>query len=212
MAEDYRYYLHERYDFDTGTWVGIGLAVWVIGGVLGFIYQLIFYWANSQFKTLYWPGGTFGPWLDSYCIAALLLFIALYKLRRQPWLVVILSAVGCTAIQLLIGLGLYYGMNGTRAWNYNLEILNFGNIGGFVCVRTLVEFAVLGALVIYVIVPLIFHMACSVRRNTFVAVWFIIGFICLADILYNDLVCVLLPGFISAGDIYGSLGFRYMSL
>ena len=211
MAEDYKYYLHERYDFDGATWVGIGLAVWVIGGILGFIYEVIFYWANSDYNILYWRGGTFGPWLDTYCIAALVLFIILYRLRRQPWFVVILSAVICTAMQLLIGLGLYYGLNGTRAWNCNLEILNFGNFGGFVCVRTLVEFAVLGVLVIYVIVPLIFHMACGIRRNTFVAIWFIIGFICVADIVYNDVACVLLPWLVSAEDIYGAMGFRYMS-
>lgn len=211
MGEDYKYYLHERYDFDAGTWVGIGLAVWVIGGILGFIYEVLFYWANSQFQTFYWRGAAFGPWLDSWCIASLLLFVVLYRLRRQPWFVIILSAVGCSAIQLLIGLGLYYGLNGTRAWNYNLEILNFGNIGGFVCLRTLVEFAVLGTLVIYVIVPLIFHMACCIRRNTFVTIWFIIGFICVADILYNDVVCVLLPGFTGAQAIYSSIGFRYLS-
>ena len=211
MAEDYKYYLHEKYDFDAGTWVGIGLAVWVIGGVLGFLYEVIFYWANTQFHTLYWRGGTFGPWIDSYCIASLLLFIALYKLRRQPWFVVLFSAIGCTAIQFLIGLGLYYGFNGTRAWNCNLEILNFGSIGGFICVRTFVVYAVLGALIIYVIVPLIFHMACCIRRNTFVIIWFIIGFICVADIVYNDVICLLIPGLMSASDVYSQIGFRYMS-
>ena len=210
MAEDYRYYLHERYDFDKGTWFGIGLAVWVIGGILGFIYEVLFFWANSDFNILYWRGGTFGPWLDSYCIASLLIFIIFYRLRRHPVLVILLSAICCTAVQLLAGLGLYYGLDGTRAWNCNLEILNFGSFGGFICVRTFVEFAILSALVIYVIAPLIFHMACGVRRNTFVAVWFIIGFICVADILYNDVICILMPGFTSAQDIYSSLGFRYI--
>ena len=210
MSESYRYYLHETYDFDKATWVASGLAIWVIGGILGFIYEVIFYWANSGFNVVYWRSGTFGPWLDSYCIISLLLYIIMYRLRRKPWLVIPLCAIICTAVQFLVGMGLYYIFNGARAWNCNLEILNFGNIGGFICLRTLVEFAVLGTLIMYAIVPMILEMACAVRRNTFVRLWFIIGFICIADIVYNDILCFIIPALPCASDIYRSFGFKYM--
>ena len=210
MGENYRYYLHEKYDFDKGTWVASGLAIWVIGGVLGFIYETIFYWANTDFNTLYWPSGTFGPWLDSFCIISLILYILMYRLRRKPLLVIPLCAIICTAFQFLIGICLYFFFDGARAWNCSLEILNFGNIGGFICARTFVEFAVLGTLIMYVFVPLILEMACALRRNTFVRLWFIIGFICIADIVYNDVICILIPALPGASDVYASFGFKFM--
>lgn len=209
--EDYRYYLRERYDFYKSTWIGIGLAVFVLGGVLRFVYELIFYWANSGFDMVFFRGGTFGPWIDTHCIAALLMFVILYRLRRQPWFVFLFSAIGGGLVQLGIGLALYYLCGGIRPWNYNLEILNYGSLGGFVCLRSALEFGVLGLLVIYVIAPFIFHMACSVYNSTFLAVWLTIGLICVADIVYNDIVCVMVPGLIGATDVYKDLGFRFLS-
>ncbi len=209
--ENYKYYLRERYDFYRSTWLGIGLAVFVIGGVLRFVYELIFYWANSGFDIFFFRGGTFGPWIDSHCIAALLIFVVLYRLRRQPWFVFLFSAIGCSLVQMGIGMILYYLCGGIRAWNYNMEILNYGNIGGFVCLRSALEFGILGILVIYVIAPLIFHMACSVYNSTFLAVWLTIGFICVADIVYNDVICALAPNLAGAVEVYKGLGFHYLS-
>lgn len=211
MFENYKYYLRERYDFYRSTWFGIGLAVFVLGGVLRFIYEIVFYWASSDFQHFFFRGSTFGPWIDTYCIAALLIFLILYRLRRQPWFVFLISAVGGSLVQLGIGLLLYNACGGLRLWNYNLEILNYGSIGGFVCVRSAIEFGILGLLIIYVIAPLIFHMACGVYNSTFLAVWLTIGFICLADIIYNDIVCVLAPTLPGAVSVYKGLGLRYMT-
>ena len=210
MIEDYKDYLRGNFAFKGSTRFAIGMAVWVIGGVIGFIYEVIFYLANSGFKTFFWRGGTFGPWIEVYCIAAWLIYLCLYKLRRQPWFVFLLSAVVCSLIQLIVGLGLYYFFDGARAWNYNLEILNFWNFGGFICLRSVLEFGILGLLVIYVIAPLLYRMADRMNRGSFVALWVILGLICIADIAYNDVVCVLLPGLASATDIYKMIGLRYM--
>lgn len=208
--QDYKYYLRYEYDFAPSTRLGLGLAIWVLGGFLGFVYEIIFYWANSGFKTFYWRGGTFGPWLEVYSIAALFIYLLLYRLRRQPWFVILISAAGCSVIQLLVGLGLYYFFGGARAWNYNLEILNYGNIGGFICLRSVIEFAVLGILVIYVIAPLVYTMAYRMRRSSFSTLWIIIGFVCILDMLYNDVACSILPSLISAPDLYQGFGLRYM--
>ena len=209
--ENYKYYLREQYDFYKSTWLGIGLAVFVLGGVIRFVYEFVFYWVNSGCTMLYFRSGTFGPWVDSHCIAALLIFIVLYRLRRQPWFVFLFSAIGGGLIQLGIGLVLYYLCGGIRAWNYNLEILNYGSLGGFVCLRSVLEFGVLGLLVIYVVAPLIFHMACSVYNSTFLAVWITIGLICIADIVYNDVLCALTPGLTGAVQVYQDLGVHYIS-
>ena len=208
MFEDYRYYLHDKYRFDKGSWLAIGLAIWTIGGFLGFIYESVFYYANSDYQYFFWPGSTFGPWLDVSCIAALLIFLILYPLRRQPWFVFLFSALGCSAIQLLIGLVLYNFCGGLRIWNYNLEILNFGSIGGFVCLRSALAFGILGLLVIYVIAPLIFRMGVYTRRNTFVTIWLIIGLVCVLDVVYNDVVCSLVPSLPGAANLYQACGLK----
>jgi len=211
MFEDYKYYLTEPYDFYRSTWFGIGLAVFTIGGFLRFLYEIIFYWFNSGRAAFYIRGNTFGPWIDVYCIAALLFFLLFYRLRRQPWFVILLSALLGCAVQLGIGLLLYYLCGGIRVWNYNLEILNYGSLGGFICVRSAIEFAVLAILIIYVVVPLLFRMACRVRNSVFVTIWYIIGFLCVADIIYNTVVCAVMPSLPSAVQIYRGLGLRYMS-
>ena len=210
MLQEYKKYLKGKYNYNASTSIAIGLAIWVIGGFIGFVYEVIFYWANTGFRTIYWRGGTFGPWIEIYCITALLIYKCLHSLRRQPWFVFLLSAVVCSLVQLIVGLGLYYFFDGARAWNYNLEILNYGSIGGFICLRSILEFGILGLLIIYVIAPLVIRMANHMSGGGFVALWFILGIICIADIAYNDLVCVILPGFTGAKEIYKELGFNYV--
>ena len=43
----------------------------------------------------------------------------------------------------------------TRLWDYNIEILNFGNIGGYICLRSILFFGVSSLLLIYGIIPLL---------------------------------------------------------
>ncbi len=130
----------------------------------------------------------------------------------MPWLVFIVGTVICTAVQFAVGVVLYYFFDGARAWNYNLEIWNYGNVGGFICLRSVIEFAVLTMLIMYVIAPVIYHMACSMKKAPFIALWVILGLICLIDIVYNDVVTMVMPSFTSASELYSSMfGFRYIS-
>ena len=209
MLNDYKYYLNETYDFEKSTWVGIGLAIWTIGGVLGFLYETIFYWANSGFQTFYWTSSTFGPWMGTYSIASLLIFLILYCYRKKPWVVILVSAVGCSLIQLLAGLCMYYFFDGKRIWNYNLESLNYGNLGGFICLRSVIVYAILSIFIMYIFVPILFEMACKMQYSSFVKLWFIIGFICLADIAYNDIITAMVPGLPTAEGAYSRIGFNF---
>ncbi|MCF0228882.1 MAG: hypothetical protein HUJ76_04205 [Parasporobacterium sp.] len=208
---DYKSYLHSEYYFDPMTKLAMGLGVFVLGGVLGFIYSSIFYWANSGFLTFYWRTGTFGPWSDAYSIIALLLFLFLRRLRKYPVAAILIGTVICTVVQAMLGLGLYYFGNGMRAWNYNLEILNFGNFGGFICLRSVIEFMIFTILIMYVIAPLVYHMACAMSKGAFVTLWLIIGSVCAADIIYNNVLCVLIPSLKNASDVYKAAGMRFMT-
>ena len=44
-------------------------------------------------------------------------------------------------------------------WDYNTERWNWGNIGGYVCIRSVLVFAVAAPLLIYTLVPLIGKLA-----------------------------------------------------
>ena len=210
MIRAYKNYLNGRYYFSNPMKIAILLAIWVISGFLGFVYESVFYFANSGFQTFFWRTGTFGPWIESYSIIAIILLLVLYRIRKMPWFVFLIGTVGGTLLKFLAGLGLYYFCNGTRAWNYNLEILNFGNIGGFVCLRTLIEFAVITVLTMYVVAPLVCMWARSVQGDSFQKVWYIIGAVSIIDILYNDVISPLtsLPG---AYNVYTLIGLKFMT-
>ena len=40
-----------------------------------------------------------------------------------------------------------------RLWDYNNEILNFGNINGYICARSVLLFGLASLLLVYVIIP-----------------------------------------------------------
>ena len=56
---------------------------------------------------------------------------------------------------MVVGWVLYTFGGGLRLWDYNTEIWNFGNIGGFVCLRSVAVFGFAALFLEYMLVPLI---------------------------------------------------------
>ena len=208
--EKYKKYLNNNYKFGKVTFAAILCAIFVISNFYGFVYEVIFYYFNGGMKDIYWRGGCFGPWIIIYGIGALLIYFTAYKRRKKPLEVFLISGFGCGVLEFLTGAGFYYLMDGTRHWDYNTEILNFGNIGGFVCLRSVLVFAVSGMLLIYVIVPLLYYLAKKMNRKVFLAVCFTLFAIYAADQLYSSLITAVFPNLPDAYDIYGNLGFKFM--
>ena len=42
-----------------------------------------------------------------------------------------------------------------RLWDYNTEILNYGNIGGYICLRSVLFFGLSGVFLMNIVLPLI---------------------------------------------------------
>ena len=105
---------------------------------------------------------------------------------------------------------MYIVGNGMRCWDYNSEILSFGNIHGFVCLRSVLVFGTFSLLFIYGVVPLCFYLAKKVNRKVFLTVSFTLCSIILIDEFYNLLIARIfkLP---RASKIYKSIGLRYVS-
>ena len=209
MRNKLKEYINNDYKFDRGTFIGILCLIVVISGVFGFIYEFIFYYFNSGMKYFYYRGGNFLPWINIYAIGALLIYFLTYKKRKNPIKVFIFSMLICGILEYIAGWGLYYLGNGFRCWDYNNEILNFGNIDGFICLRSVLFFGISSLLLIYVIVPICFYLARHINKKTFLIISITLCSIILIDELYN-LVIARIFSLDRASNIYKKIGFKYM--
>ena len=210
MKEFMKKYVNEDMEFDKKTKIGIFALLIVITGIFGFVYEFIFYYFNSGMKEFYYRGGNFLPWINIYAIGALAIYFLAYKHRKKPIRVLLTGIISSGIIELIGGYMLYKLGNGFRCWDYNSEILNFGNIGGFVCLRSVLFFGVSGLLLIYGMIPLCFFIATKMNKKVFFVVTITLCSIFLLDEIYN-LAIARAIGTPRASDIYKTIGFKYMS-
>ncbi len=209
MKTLYKKYLEEDHNFDKSTLLGIICLIIVISGVFGFLYEFVFYYFNSGMKEFYWRGSNFLPWINIYAIGAVFIFFLLYKKRKHPLLVFFASMLITGILEYIGGWMLYEFQDGLRCWDYNSEILNFGNINGFVCLRSVLFFGLSSLLLIYLIVPFCFYLAKKINKKTFLIITIGLCSIFLFDELYN-LIFARILSLPRASDIYKSLGFHYI--
>lgn len=209
MKRLYKKYLEEYHNFDKSTLLGIICLIIVISGVFGFLYEFVFYYFNSGMTEFYWRGSNFLPWINIYAIGAVFIFFLLYKKRKHPLLVFFASMLITGILEYIGGWMLYEFQDGLRCWDYNSEILNFGNINGFVCLRSVLFFGFSSLLLIYLIVPLCFYLAKKMNKKTFLIITIGLCSIFLFDELYN-LIFARILSLPRASDMYKSLGFHYI--
>ena len=205
----YKDYLEKNHSFDKKTMIGIFCMIIVIGGVFGFLYEYFFYFFNGGMKEFYYRGGNFLPWINIYATGSVMIYILTYKYRKNPLKVFLISVISTGLLEYFSGLGIYIIGDGLRYWDYNTEILNFGNINGFVCLRSVMFFGLSALLLMYVIVPFCFHVANKSNRKVFLIVTISICSIFLADEFYN-LIFTKLFNLPKATTIYKSIGIHYM--
>ncbi len=210
MKEKYINYLNNKYSFDKLTWAGIFSLIIVIAGVFGFLYEYIFYYFNGGMKEFYWRGGNFLPWINIYATGSIMIYILTYKYKKNPLKIFLISFISCGILEYFSGLGMYIIGNGMRCWDYNNEILNFMNINGFVCLRSVSFFGLSALLLMYVIFPMCFYLAKHMNKKVFLTISFSLCTIIMIDEFYNLLFARLfkLP---RASTIYKKLGVHYVS-
>ena len=209
MKEKYKKYISEDYTFDKMTMGGIFALIIVISGVFGFIYEFIFYYFNSGMTQIYWRGGNFLPWINIYATGALMIFFLTYRKRKNPLFVFLASFISCGILEYISGFFMYKLGNGLRCWDYNSEILNFGNIDGFVCLRSVLFFGISSLILIYIIVPFCFSLAQKMNRKKFLILSYTLCVIFLFDEFYNLLFARILS-LPRASTIYKKLGLHYL--
>lgn len=208
MKEKFKKYLNEDYSFDKSTMMGIICLIIVISGIFGFLYEFIFYYFDSGMTTFYYRGGNFLPWINIYAIGAVMIFFLTYKKRKNPLYVFLVSMISTGILEYIGGWFMEHIMN-TKCWDYTSEILSFGNINGYVCLRSILIFGISSLLLIYIIVPLCFCLAKRMKKKYFLILSYTLCAIFLFDELYN-LIFARLLSLPRASTIYKKLGFNYL--
>lgn len=209
MKEKYKNYINYDHHFDKITMFGILCLLIVLTGIFGFIYEFIFYFLNSGMTEFYYRGGNFLPWINIYAIGSIFIYFLTYRHRKNPIKVFLISLVICGLLEYIAGYGVYTFNDGARYWDYNTEIWNFGNINGFICLRSVTFFGLSALLLIYGLVPLCFFLANSIPKKTFLLISISLFSVVLFDELYN-LIFARLLDLPRASDIYKQLGLKYM--
>ena len=204
----YKDYLNKDHNFDKKTMLGIFCLIIVISGMFGWLYEVVFYYFNSGMTEIYWRGGNFLPWINIYAMGAILIYVLTYKKRKNPLFVFIISMISTGILEYIGGAFMEHIMH-IKCWDYTNEILSFGNINGYVCLRSVLVFGLSALLLMYLIVPLCFYLAKKIPRKTFLILSYTICGIFLFDELYN-LIFANLLNLPRASEVYKELGFKYL--
>ena len=203
-------YMNDEFKLEKWQIIGIFCLILVISGVFGWIYEFIFYYFNGGMKDFYWQGGNFLPWINIYAIGSFLIIFTTFKIKKNPLLVAFISAIVTGILEYISGFLIYNLFDGLRLWDYNTEILNFGNIDGYICFRSVAFFAVSALLLMYLILPFCIWLSFKFSKKTFLTISIFLASIIMFDELYN-LIFARLFHFPRAYDIYHKLGIKYLS-
>lgn len=136
--------------------------LYLIGCIGGWLYEIVFYQIDTGHFVK--RGQGFGPWLPIYGFGTLAIMALMYRRKHSPGTVFLGSALTSGVIEFLTGWVLFHFGHGLRLWDYNTEIWNWGNIGGYVCFRSMLVFGLAGLLLVYIIIPGVFKMTSKVRE------------------------------------------------
>ena len=156
------------------------MLIFAFGGLFGFIYEKIFY----RFDLGDWVkrGITFGPWIPIYGFGGILILGLTYKVRKNPFLVFLFATVASGILELATG-WVILTVWGIRLWDYNEEILNWGNINGFVCARSVLFFGISGLFLRFIVVPLFEKIEKNMPKKAWLALCFIPAGLFITDII-----------------------------
>lgn len=151
------------------------------GGIAGWIYEVLFYRINDGY--FHMRGQGFGPWLPIYGFGSVLICLLTGNVRRSKPVVFLVSAAVTGILEFVTGWVLYHLFGGLRLWDYNTEIWNWGNIGGYVCLRSVLLFAFGGLFLIYSMIPFVRHLADEIPERVFCLISLVPACLFLLDIL-----------------------------
>ena len=209
MKKIFNDYMNDKLELEKWQIVGIICSIIVITGIFGWVYEFIFYFFNSGMKEFYWRGGNFLPWINIYATGSFMILFLTRKLKHKPFLVFLIAVVSTGILEYISGFAMYKIGNGLRCWNYNTEILNFLNIDGFVCLRSVLFFGVSALLLVYGIVPFTIYLSKKLNKKLFLIISISLCSLILFDEFYN-LIFARIFNLPRATKIYKDMGLNFM--
>ncbi len=204
----YKDYLENKIKLKKYQIVGIFLLIWVIAGVVGWVYE--FFVALFETGEVYMQGGNLLPWINIYAFGAVLIVPAVYKVKKYPWAVFLISVLVTGIVELLGGWLVYTVGNGTRYWNYDHGLWAFGSINGFVCPLSVFFFGIGALFLVYLFLPFFIQLALNMSKRTFLILAISLFVLVTADEIVNLTLKNMDRPF--AIDFYQSLGLKYQEL
>ncbi len=207
MMNKIKEYINNDIKLEKERVIGIIALVIAFSGFFGWLYEVLFYYYDSGFTAIYNRGANFLPWINIYAMGSLLIIVLTYKLRKKPWLVFLISSISTGLFEYISGSIIYGIFHKVKCWDYNVESLNFLNIDGYVCLRSVLVFGLSALLLMYIILPLFIKLSLKMDKKKFMIMSLIICSIFLIDELYNLFAPLFkLP---NASSIYKNLGIKY---
>ena len=154
--------------------------IFLAGCLSGWFYEEIFYWITEGL--LRNRGILYGPWLPIYGIGALGIY-AMKPLKKHPALLFLLCALVAGIVEYIIGFaGIYFF--GVRLWDYRELLLN---IDGIICLRSVVSFAVMGILFLYLVEPIMESVIVRLNPKTVRSSCLVLQLVFIADCILSAL-------------------------
>ena len=168
-------------DLRKGDTICCLALIFTVFGIVGWIYEMLFYRINDGMFVE--RGQGLGPWLPIYGFGAVFICLFAIRFRKSMPAVFLMSALVSGVVEYLTGWVLYTFFDGLRLWDYNTEIWNWGNIGGYICLRSILLFAFGGLFLVYIAVPLIRGLSRMLPTTLFRVVSLLLPVLFLIDIV-----------------------------
>lgn len=210
LREVFREYMKGETKLERWQWVGLVMLLVVFAGCFGWLYEFIFYYFDGGTGDFYMQGGNFLPWINIYAIGAVPIVLCCWKLRQYPWAVLLLSMMIAGVVEFVGGWLVYVIGSGTRYWDYNVEIWNWGNIEGFVCLRSVLVFGFSSLFLMYAVVPFFLWLMGKMSKRAFMTLAITLFALVMVDEVYNLLASKFFD-WPDAMDFYRSLGWKYLT-
>ena len=207
--ESRREFLDKKIKLERYQKIGALLLVIVLSGFAGWLWEFCLQEVSGGFQGLYIKGGNLLPWINIYAYGAVLIIGTTYRLRKNPWLVFLVSAVVCGVLEGLAGWLVYSIFDGARYWNYLNSWWGFGSINGFVCPMSVIAFGLAAVALIYWALPWCIHVARTMSKKAFLIMTISLFSVVMIDDVTNLILKSMdLP---TAMNLYESWGWQYRS-
>lgn len=169
-------------EYSQSVKIKAALLLIVLMSIMGWLYECTFY--SFVEGTFIRRGFGLGPWIPIYGVGTALYLSATGMKEITAVRAFVAGFLGSGILELAAGWGLYHFADGLRLWDYNTEIWNWGNIGGYVCLRSVLLFGVTAIIVQKYLIPKVMMVVEKLGKQKSLVLSAGLSLIFLADIVF----------------------------